>query len=180
MLSLEELRAAKINPAVAREAFDHASARLADILDTRKSYEQKAFTLFSGFLTFGLGLFAAGVALLSQKAPLHMVVTVWAGGLVFLASAFLLVLALLDSSYGAMGSDPETWITPGVIDGDEGVLSLMLAYLTNMYQARIDQSVAANAAKARWIRIGVFLGIASPLFATPCLFLSDAWLKTLF
>jgi hypothetical protein len=178
MLSLEELRSAKINPAVAREAYDQASTRLADILDTRKSYEQKAFTLFSGYLTISLSLFAAGVALLNQSQPLHFVVTVWTGGVVFLVGAFLLVQALLDSRYGAMGSDPEVWIAPGVIDGGDDALPLILAYLTHMYQDRIDRSANANEGKAGWIRAGVFVGMAAPVVAAPCLWLHDAWLKT--
>ena len=178
-MTLEELRSSNINGVIAREAFEQATKRLADILDTKKSHEQKAFTLFSGYLTLCLGFFAASVALLKDKQELHIVVTFWVGGAIFIIGAFLLVLALLDSRYGALGSDPEAWIRRGVIDGDDAALPLMLAYLTYQYQDRIGQSAAANERKARWIRAGVFLGIAAPFIAMPCLLLKDGWLKTL-
>jgi len=180
MMTLEELQNAQINPDVAREAFDQASKRLADILDTRKSSDQKAFTLFSGYLTISLGLFAAGVALLNDKQARHVVVTVWAAGSVFLAAAFLLVMALLDAEYGAMGSDPKMWLTPGVIDGGEAAIPAMLAYLGFQYQERIDRSAQANERKALWTRVGVFLGMLAPLIASPCLLIHEAWLKALF
>lgn len=184
MLKPEELQLAKINPLVAREAFDHASKRLADILDTRKSYEQKAFTLFSGYLTAALGLFAAGVALVNTDKPLHAVLTVWVAGAVFVIGAFMLLQALLDQAYGAMGSDPELWLRAGVIDGDDAALPLMLAYLTHRYQGMIDGSALANSNKARWIRTGVFVGVLAPLVTGASFFLlrslGDDRLKALF
>ena len=79
-----------------------------------------------------------------------------------------------------MGSDPETWLTPGVIDGGPQVIPAMLSYVAFDYQTRIDKSAKANGRKAAWIRWGVFVGMAAPVLATPCLGLSDVWLKALF
>jgi len=47
-MTLEEIERSQVNLDIAREAFDQASKRLADMLDTKKAFEQKAFTLFSG------------------------------------------------------------------------------------------------------------------------------------
>ena len=50
-LSLEEIGALNINIDVAREAYTQAEKRLQDALDTRKAFDQKAFTLFSAYIT---------------------------------------------------------------------------------------------------------------------------------
>ena len=54
MMTLAELQTADLNPTVVREAYDHAAQRLADSLDTKKAFEQKAFTLLGGYLTISL------------------------------------------------------------------------------------------------------------------------------
>jgi hypothetical protein len=61
MLTLAQIQAADVNRDVAKEK------RLADILDLKKSVEQKATTLFSAYLTIALALFGVGGTLL--KAP---------------------------------------------------------------------------------------------------------------
>ena len=53
-MTLEEIERSQVNLDIAREAFDQASKRLADMLDTKKAFEQKAFTLFNGYLTLSL------------------------------------------------------------------------------------------------------------------------------
>ena len=63
MLSLEQLKQSKINPLVAREAYLQAEKRLSDVLDTKKSVEQKASNLFSAYVTVALALFGIGGAI---------------------------------------------------------------------------------------------------------------------
>src|SRR2546423_14373614 len=46
MLSLEQLQASTINLSVAREAYIQVDPHLLDVLDVRKSFEQKAATLY--------------------------------------------------------------------------------------------------------------------------------------
>ncbi|HEV2364393.1 MAG TPA: hypothetical protein VGS12_09390 [Caulobacteraceae bacterium] len=165
MLTIEELQRATINPAVAAEAFDKACKRLADILEAKKSLEQKAFALFSGYLTIAVGLFGAATALLNAKEPARLLLPFWAGGSLFMVGTLFLLLALLDAAYGAQGSDPEIWIRQGVIDGGETALPHMRAYLTLLYQDRIDISAAANERKAKRIRVGVIVGFVAPIVA---------------
>jgi len=64
MMTLEEIRASRINPLVVKEAHDQASKRLADVLDTKKTFEQKAFILFNAYIALALALFGVGGMLL--------------------------------------------------------------------------------------------------------------------
>jgi hypothetical protein len=85
MMTLAELQNAEINPLIAREAYDHAAKRLADALDTKKAFEQKAFTLFGGYLTISLALLGAGSAVYTnENLQYHaLVAPLWATGAVF-------------------------------------------------------------------------------------------------
>lgn len=162
-MTLADIQTANINPATAREAFLQSSARLGDILDTKKSYEQKAFTLFGGYLTVTLALVGVAGAIFDRHGLTPAVWTFAATGGVFALGATCLVVALLDATYGAVASDPKMWLQDGVIDGSDSELGRMLAYITFHHQRRIDESIKSNDAKASWIRRGVFLGIGAPL-----------------
>src|SRR5215213_1084926 len=67
MMTLEEIRSAQINPTAAREAYNHADRRLMDTLETKKFFEQKAFTLFGAYVTAATALLGIGVALLKDN-----------------------------------------------------------------------------------------------------------------
>jgi hypothetical protein len=56
MLTLAELQTSVINPDVAREAYVHADRHLSDLLDVKKSFEQKAATLLSAYMTIAVAL----------------------------------------------------------------------------------------------------------------------------
>lgn len=162
MMTLEDIRAAPINPAIAREAYDQACKRLADVLDTKKAFEQKAFTLFTGYVTVSLALIGVGGALLAHDGISHFVIPFWMSGALFVLGAICFVLALMDSEYGSLASSPDMWLNKGTIDGDDTVLATMLAYITFYHFDRIAKSVSGNNRKARLIRIGILLGTAAP------------------
>lgn len=172
MLTLEEIRYSKINPTVAREAYVQADRRLADVLDTKKAFEQKAFTLFNAYIAISLALLGvAGTiyksgAVPGQAWPLVVV------GLIFVVGASLFVVALLDQGYGALASDPDMWLNKGTIDGEDSVLPLMLAYITFYHKDRISKSVEANNAKARLIRCGIFVGAIAPVILIALMIIS--------
>jgi hypothetical protein len=163
MMTLEEISASNINTTVAREAYDQASKRLGDALDTKKAHEQKAFTLFNGYVTVSLALFGVGGAILKEHGPANLILPFWATGALFLIGAIFFVVALIDKAYGALASDPSMWLNRGTIDGDDSALGLMLAYITYHHQSRIDVSNASNRAKALRIRAGIIVGICAPL-----------------
>jgi hypothetical protein len=162
MMTLNELQTANINPLIVREAYDQATQRLADTLNTKTAFEQKAFTLFGGYLTISLALFGAGSAVYNSRELQHLVLPFWIAGIMFVAGASFFMLALKDKVYGALASHPSMWLNPGTIDGPDTVLPTMLAYITFYHQARIDTSEAMNLEKARWIRFGIYVGLAAP------------------
>jgi hypothetical protein len=147
---------------VAREAYDHASKRLGDTLDTKKSFEQKAFTLFSGYMTASIALFGVSGVLLKETSTHYYVLPFAISGFVLALGAIFFVLALMDKSYGALASDPDMWLNRGTIDGDDSVVPLMLAYITFYHKDRIYKSMIENNSKALKIRIGIYFGISAP------------------
>ena len=99
-MTLDEIRAATISPLVARKAYDHASKRLADILEIKKAYEQKAFTLFNGYVTISLALIGVAGALLAHHGLAHLALPFLGAGALFVIGAIYFVLALMDTTYG--------------------------------------------------------------------------------
>jgi hypothetical protein len=63
MLTLEELQASTINVTVAREAYTQVDRHLIDILEVRKSFEQKAATLMGAYIIISVALFGIGGAM---------------------------------------------------------------------------------------------------------------------
>ena len=62
MLTLEQLGNSNINADAAREAHTQSEKRLADLLETKKGFEQKAAVLLTGLTTLALGLIGVGAA----------------------------------------------------------------------------------------------------------------------
>jgi hypothetical protein len=162
MMTLDEIRASKINPNIAREAYEQAEKRLSDALEIKKSFEQKAFTLFSGYITASIALFGVGGALLKDSANRFYVAPFFMTGLIVAIGAICFVLALTDRVYGALASDPDMWLNQGTIDGDDSVLPIMLTYITFYHKDRICKSTKENNRKAFRIRVGILLGTSAP------------------
>ena len=176
MLTLEGIERSNVNKEVAREAYEQATKRLVDALDTKKSYEQKAFTLFNAYLTISLALFGVGGALYKDDGFAFPVIAFWVCGGTFILGTVFFVLALMDDRYGALASNPDMWLNRGTIDGDDTVLPRMLAYVTYYHQERIDQSTAANGKKAMHIRYGILIGLAAPIVLLTLL-LAGRWVS---
>jgi hypothetical protein len=102
MMTLDEIHAAKINPNVAREAYNQAEKRLSDTIEIKKSFKQKAFTLFSGYITASIALFGVGGALLRDDSTRFFVRPFFVTGLIIAVGAICFVLALMDKVYGAL------------------------------------------------------------------------------
>ena len=129
MLSLHELKLAQINPLVAREAHLQTEKRLADVLEVKKSVEQKATTLFSTYVTISLALFGIGGAIFKDQGFDEKTWPFFIAGLLFVIGAFVFMLAIRDEEYGFLGSGPDMWLNRGTIDGSDNALDAMLAYL---------------------------------------------------
>jgi hypothetical protein len=176
MMTLKEIERSNVNKEVAREAYEQATKRLMDALETKKSYEQKAFTLFNAYLTISLALFSVGGALYKDSGFAFPVIAFWVCGGIFVLGAAFFVLALMDDRYGALASNPDMWLNHGTIDGDDTVLPRMLAYVTFYHQERIDQSNAANSSKALHIRYGILIGLSAPIVLITLL-LAGRWIS---
>lgn len=180
MLSLSELQTLKINLAVIREAHEQAEKRLADALDTKKSFEQKAFTLFGAYTTISFALIGVAGSMFKDDGLTNMVMAMGASGFALIVGAVLLVSALHERIYGALGSNPDMWLRSNTVDGDESTLAMMLAYITFHHQERIKASIRSNNTMGALIRWAIYTGGASPLVALLILFTRVGdWLYTL-
>jgi hypothetical protein len=164
MLTLEELQSLTINADVAREAFVQSDRYLAHTLAVQSSYEQKAATLMSAYITISVALFGIGGAIFKDSGVPAKIWPFFATGLVFILGASCFIVAIKVSKYAAaVGSTPEMWLRSGVIDGGENAVPAMLAYLTYYHSERIEISGRTNIQKARWIDAGIILGALAPL-----------------
>jgi hypothetical protein len=165
MLTLEELQGLQINAAVAREAYTQVDRHLIDILEVKKSFEQKAATLLGAYITVSVALFGIGGAIFRDSGAGAKAWPFFAGGLVFIVGAWCFIAALKAGQYAALGSTPEMWLNKGTIDGGDNALPAMLAYITFHHHDRIAISLSGNRLKARWISAGIILGpVASVTF----------------
>lgn len=154
MMSEEEIGSATINAEVAREAFAHAQAYLADVLDNRKAIEQRALFLLAGYLSLAAAIFNAGhLAFWGDK---FATVAIMAG-------VCLLLLSFRPKRYPALWPSPRAWIVPGIIDGSDTALPHSLAHLASQYADRIDLAIAANDDKQRFVKAAVYAGILAIL-----------------
>ena len=174
MLSLEEIRNSSISEVIAREAYIQSSERLADVLDTKKVFEQKAQTFLAGYLTLALALFgAAGATVNSDSWSLTTLGLLFAG-IAFVAGALLCAMSLHDANYAGAGASPKQWLYRGAIDASPNELPKLLTYLTWHRQAEIDGSVESNKGKAKLIRHAIYAGMVAPCILAVALIASLA------
>jgi hypothetical protein len=160
MLTPSEMQNVKINPLVAKEAYDQAEKRLNDIAEARRSIEQKATALFSAYVTISLALLGVGGAILKNPSLLHALPFL-VSGFVFMIGACFFVISLRSRVYGAIGSLPEMWLKHGTIDGGENAVSAMQAYLTYYCHQRIVDGMKSNSQKVKWLHWGMWSGIVA-------------------
>src|SRR5260370_7800810 len=99
MLDLDELKATTLNPIVTKEIYLQAEKRLIDVLDTKKSIEQKASTFFSAYLTVSLALFGIGVAIFKEHVSNAKALPFFLAGAAFVDGALIFILALKDQKF---------------------------------------------------------------------------------
>jgi len=165
MLTLAELQSSTINPEVAREAYIQADRHLSDLLDVKKSFEQKAATLLGAYITISVALFGIGGAIFKDSGIGPKVWPFFGAGTIFIIGAWFFVASLRSGKYPAVGSTPEMWLNRGTIDGGDNALPAMLAYITYHHSERIRLSEVSNQQKARVISAGIVSGpIAALVF----------------
>lgn len=156
MMTLKEIHASKINLDIAKEAYTQAEKKLNDILDTKKQFEQKAFILFSGYLTSAIGLFVLRLTLFNNKKLFSVFIV---SSIILLLGVVSFCIALRTAQYGSLGSSPKMWLEKYILEGDNNMLSKMFAYLTFYCHEKIDISLKSNNLKAFFIDLGIYFGI---------------------
>lgn len=162
-MTLNELQSSTINAVVAREAYTQVDRHLLDILEVRKSFEQKAATLMGAYVTLSVALFGIGGAIFKDAGAGAKVLPFFGAGVVFIVGAWCFIAALKSGKYAAVGSTPEMWLNRGTIDGNDNAMAAMLAYITFHHRERIAISIKGNKRKARWIDVGIYLGPVAPV-----------------
>jgi hypothetical protein len=170
MLSLEELKQSQINPLVAKEAYLQAEKRLSDVLDEKRTIEQKASNLFSAYVTVALALFGIGGTIFKNQGLNEKTWPFFITGTIFVLGAFVFMLALKDEEYGFLGSPPDMWLNRGTIDGKDTALDAMFAYLAFHHARRIEVSAKSNKRKLFAVRKGMMIGIAATIVFAGCFF----------
>jgi hypothetical protein len=163
MLTLKELQSTTINAVVAREAYTQVDRHLIDILEVRKSFEQKAATLMGAYITISVALFGIGGAFFKDAGTSTKVWPFFGAGVIFIIGAWCFIVALKSGQYAAVGSTPEMWLNRGTIDGKDSAAAAMLAYITFHHSERIAICIKGNKRKADWIDAGIYLGPIAPV-----------------
>lgn len=161
MMTIEALTGASVNLEVAREALHQAEKLLKDALATKEAFDRRAQFFLTAYIALALAVFGWAGALHQAGAGAFWAPTV--AGFCLVGGALSFLWALRDYEYGTLGSGPEMWLRPGVIDGDGSKLGQTLAYVAFYHDRRIDISRTSNREKATWIRRGIYAGLASPV-----------------
>lgn len=161
-VTLTDLHTLQVREDVAEEAYRHATARLQDVLDTRKSYESKAIGLLNVYVTLALATFGVSGWLLAADVPPMPWPPFVAAGLVLMVGVLCAGASLFDAPYGTLGSDPGFWLRKGTIDGVDGIRGRTIAYVVWHMSQRIETSFKANDRKKLWLRLALSAGAAAP------------------
>ena len=161
----------RLNPEVAKEALVQTEKRLADVLDVRKSTEQKAQALFTAYVTLSIALFGIGGALVREVATRPIGWPFLAAGMFLLLGGGVLVFTQKGAEYGYLGTAPVVWLQAGTIDGGEQALPLVLASTVLDHEKRINGSLVSNRRKRVMMYAGMVCGlVAATTLATGLIF----------
>lgn len=168
VLTLTQLETVAIQPDVGKEAYSQVEKRLIDLLETKKSLETRAASMLASFTTLALAVAGAGAAFFSSQPlvdhahkglPWIFFIT----GLLFMLGAWSMVVVLIPSENGNLGTSPEIWLESGVIDAPSNITPDIQAYMLVYMGERIDKTMAANEKKADYMIQGAFLASSAPL-----------------
>ncbi len=149
-----------INLETARYALSDVMERLTDALDTKKTLEQKAYTILGGYITITMAIFGFTT---QQSSDTYLFWTLLIMGGFFSIGIVSVLFSLKSSQYGSIGSYPDAWIRDGVINGNDNALATNIAYITQDYQEPLTQSDASNKKKAFFLNCAIMAGVASPI-----------------
>lgn len=166
MMTLEEIQNAEaVNLDVAREAYAQVSARLADQLDTRKTFDQRAGVMFAGYVAMAIALLVGAGQLHLESGWPPVIAAMISAGALLLVGAGLFALSMNRAEYGNLGSLPGAWLEPQyLVVGDLGLAKLLCYQVAYMDDA-IANGSASNRRKGALLSAGIGIGFAAPFIA---------------
>lgn len=157
ILSSEQIRNMKdLNIDAIKVYLKLAEKRLADTIEVKKQFDQKAFNFLGGYVTAALALFG-----LSEK---FTAISFWLNltAIIFCIGVVPIFLSLKSSTYGTLGRHPKDWLeSENYLTVKSGNMAHIYAYLLRDIAPRIDQSKRINKKKASYLNIAVLIGIFS-------------------
>lgn len=145
-----------LNECAIKYYLEAAEKRMADILNTKKELEQKAFVLFAGYIAAAFALFGLAERIVD--------LSYW-----FIGSAFffcigvvMLFLVINTRKYGTVGRNPEDWLDSSVyLTVKRKYMAHIYAYMLHDYIDDIEISKRSNEIKVFYLNIAVALGLLS-------------------
>ena len=160
ILSSEQIRKTEnLNLEAVKFYLESAEKMLTDHSGARAQFDQKSFTLLAGYITVALALFG-----LAEKFNGIGLFGFWLNttSMFFCVGVIPLFLSMTSKTYGVIGKHPCNLLkTEEYLTVKSENMALMYAYLLRDYVSRIDNSVASNKKKARFLNIAILLGVAS-------------------
>jgi hypothetical protein len=168
LMTLAQIQACTVQPDVAKEALAQVEKRMTDLLEIKKSYEQRASTLLTGFSALALALLGAGGAFFtSQTLVVHgfkyLPFAFFVAAAPMILAVWQMVRAQQPIGAGTLGSTPDIWLRQGVIDATGNVVPVMQAYVVHYMADRINQTERANGIREVLIIRGCRLALAAPV-----------------
>jgi hypothetical protein len=158
----DELLSSELNLATVREAALQVDKRLADLLDTKKTFDQRAMSLLGPSVSLALAL-AGASGLAARDTHPEIVAALVASSICMTLAAVACVLSLQVRNYGAQGTDPAHWLRLGTLTGGDVDLARTLAEVIWHHRKRISDSGDSNDSKRRWLTCAMCLAIAAPV-----------------
>jgi hypothetical protein len=126
LMTPAQIQGCVVQPDVIKEAYGQVEKRLSDMLETKKSFEQRASTLLASFSALALALIGAGGAFFTSQplvghAPKGLPYAFFIASIPMILALWSMVRALQPVRAGNLGSTPDFWLRPGVIDAAERV-----------------------------------------------------------
>jgi hypothetical protein len=167
VLTLAQLQAATIQADVAKEAYAQVEKRLSDLLEVKKSFETRAASMLSAFITLTLALTGAGASFYTSgplsSGPKDLAWAFFWSAFPLFGAAILMFAALYPTQAGTLGTAPEMWLEAGKIDGPAAVVPVMQAYMVYYMHERIEATVQSNTYKMYLIVGGAGLAGIAPV-----------------
>ncbi|MFO1086530.1 MAG: hypothetical protein U1E21_18395 [Reyranellaceae bacterium] len=167
MIDREEIWKRDINPEAAKEVLAQAEKRLADLLDSKKSFEARGASLLTAFMTLALALIGAAGAFLTngvlraEYGP-YLPTVLFLSSIPLVFSAWCMIQVMQPGEYGNLGTEPSMWLRDKFIDAKTSLVSRMQATIAWDTQERLDKAFASNRRKSRYILIGSSAALVSP------------------